>query len=255
MKKITVLMVLCACLLFMPMLLMAQLNIPTATPDPEMTAEITPEATEAVMTIIIEASEGQAIDPPITIELPPGWISQNATIAIQDITGIQVLPYTLYAGFLGNTAEDGIGYIVLLWGFPSIGFANEFMQAQDVVISPFMDGLRLLRIALLEPDCNVGTDIEREFPIGDKIGSGTGFAAINCPNTPDTRGWFVSLYEDGMNFAFYIYAEPIDKMDGAEDDLQAILDTVRFDVQGFLERASAEQTPQAEWTAEATPTP
>jgi len=230
----------------MPMILSAQITIPTATPDPEMTAEATPE----VVTVVIQASEGQEIDPPISIELPEGWVSRNSAVAVQDVMGLRVLPFTLYAG----RVQGGVAFIILLWGFDNLAAAPPLSEDR-VMLSPFMDGMRLLRLALLEPECNVGSDVEREYPIGDRLGLGTSFAAVDCPNTVDTRGWFVSLNVDSINFAFYIYTEPIEAMDGAEEELQAILDTVQFDVPGFIERARAEQTPEPDTTAEATSTP
>ncbi|MDX2076931.1 MAG: hypothetical protein SFZ02_10900 [bacterium] len=252
MKKINFLVGLLICMMLLPIMLNAQ----TATPspdDPEITPEITPEATPEVINIIIEPSEGQEIDPPISITLPEGWRSQNGTIVVQDIIGLRVLPFTVYVG----EVNGGIGFIVLLWGFESIAISADPMNTENVVFNPFMDGARLLRLALVESECNLGTDVEREYPIGDKIGRGTSFAVVSCPNTVDTRGWFVSINEEGLNFAFYVYAEPIETMDGAEADLQAILDTVRFDVQGYLERIRAEATPEVtpEITAEATTTP
>ncbi|MCL4254350.1 MAG: hypothetical protein KJ043_11295 [Anaerolineae bacterium] len=250
MKKRMVLIGFLLGLLLMPMLLSAQITIPTATPDPEMTAEMTPESTPEVVTVVIEASEGQEIDPPITIELPEGWVSRNSAVAVQDVMGLRVLPFTLYAG----RVEGGVAFIILLWGFDNL-VAPPPLTEDTVMLSPFMDGMRLLRLALLEPECNVGSDVEREYPIGDRLGLGTSFAAVDCPNTVDTRGWFVSLNVDSINFAFYVYTEPIEAMDGAEEDLQAILDSVRFDVPGFIERARAEQTPEPDITAEATPAP
>jgi hypothetical protein len=249
MKKMNVLLMGLVMLVSMPMMLLAQTPVPT--PDPDITPEVTPEI-ESV-TIEIEASEGQEIDPPIMIELPDGWVSQNSTIVIQDLMGLQVLPFTIYAGLINE--GTGIGYITLLWGFDNVALLPDADSTNEVKINPFMDGLRLLRLALLEPECTVGTDVEREYPIGDQIGYGTGFAAVGCPKTEDTRGWFVSLNVDGLNFAFYIYAEPLASMDGAEGEFQAILDTVRFDIPGFLARAQAEATPEAtpEITPEATP--
>jgi hypothetical protein len=244
MKKINFLLGLLVCLMLMPIMLTAQ----TATPSPD-DPEITPEATPEVVNIIIEPSEGQEIDPPISITLPDGWQAQNGTIVVQDIVGLRVLPFTAYIG----DVNGGTGFIVLLWGFESIAVSADPMNDERVLFNPFMDGVRLLRLALVESDCNLGTDVEREYPIGDKIGLGTGFAAVSCPNTVDTRGWFVSINVDGLNFAFYVYAEPIETMDGAEAYLQAILDTVRFDIQGYLERIRAEATPEV--TAEATTTP
>lgn len=247
MKQIRFLLVSLVILVSMPIMLLAQTATPT--PNPDITPEVTPEI-ESV-TIEIEASEGQEIDPPLTIDLPEGWVSLNSTLVIQDITGLRILPYTIYAGLVNE--DTGIGYIVLLWGFSNVALMPDSDNTTEVKINPFMDGLRLLRLALLEPECTVGTDVEREYPIGDQLGYGTGFAAVGCPQTEDTRGWFVSLNVDNLNFAFYVYAEPLASMDGAEDELQAILDTVRFDIPGFLARAQAEATPEV--TPETTITP
>ena len=239
MKKMDMLLAMFFCMLSMPMLVMAQTETPT--PDPESTPEITD------IIIVIEPSEGQEIDPPISITLPDGWISQNGTLLIQDITGLRLLPYTVYSGDIPN----GIGTIVLLWGFESIGLVNNLLDVNISLISPYMDGLRLLRLALVEPQCTVGTDVERDIPIGDQIGRGTGFAAVNCPETADTRGWFVGLTVDNLNFVFYVFADPIGAMDGAEEFLQDILETVDFRVDDFLEAINAQNV--LETTPEVTP--
>ncbi|MEO8395709.1 MAG: hypothetical protein ABI700_22130, partial [Chloroflexota bacterium] len=58
---------------------------------------------------------------------------------------------------------------------------------------------------------------------------GTQFAAVKCPQLPDTRGWFAGLRQFEINFVFYVYTDPIAAMDGsAPNELQAILDTVQF---------------------------
>ena len=47
-------------------------------------------------------------------------------------------------------------------------------------------------------------------------------------------GMFVGVEEGGLNFVFYVYANPIDAMDSAESELQTILDSVTFHVEEFL---------------------
>lgn len=240
MKRIFLLIVGIAMLLF-PMMLTAQTSTPT--PDPEAT----PDVDDVVF--VIEPSQDDAIDPPISITLPEGWIAQNGTVLIQDIIGLRLLPFTAYIGEING----GVGFIILLWGFESIGIANDLLSDEDDLVNSFLDGLRLLRLAVVEPQCNVGTDVQRDYRIGDKTALGTGFAAVNCPETADTRGWFAGLNVDGFNFAFYIFAEPIGAMDGAENDLQAILDTVEFHIDEFLATIYAEITPEPEITATHTP--
>jgi hypothetical protein len=51
---------------------------------------------------------------------------------------------------------------------------------------------------------------------------------VDCPELADTRGWFAGLRQYNINFIFYVYADPIEAMDTAEDELQAILNTIRF---------------------------
>ena len=97
-----------------------------------------------------------------------------------------------------------------------------------------MDGLRLLRLAVTESGCNVGTDLERTYPLAGSNGTGTQWSAVDCPTTADTRGWFVGLQHENINFIFYTYIEPIDPAgmtpseQVARDQIQAILDSVRF---------------------------
>ena len=91
------------------------------------------------------------------------------------------------------------------------------------------DGTRLLRLAIVETGCNVGTDLRRNYSVGGLQAVGTQFAAVGCPQLPDTRGWFAALRQFNANFVFYVYTDPISAMDGSTpDELQAILDTVQF---------------------------
>jgi hypothetical protein len=200
---------------------------PEATPDPEATAEVTEEPIQ----LVIEPVEGSGIEPPLEMDLPEDWLVGHSTILFQDIDRYPLLPFSLYTG----PVTGGQGFIVVLWGFSaSAGLDGQF----DL----YRDGLRLLRLALLEPGCNLGTnpDLEMAFPIGELEGLGTLFTAIDCPTEPDTRGWYAVLRHDSINFAFFVYTEPLDIIDGpAEDELQAILDTVEFDVPGLIDRLEA----------------
>jgi hypothetical protein len=127
--------------------------------------------------------------------------------------------------------------IVLLWGFPNIG--DPFPDnGSPVAPDLWVDGLRLLRIAVLEQGCNIGTGEQRSYRVGLLLGTGAQFSAVECPELPGTRGWFAGVQEKGLNFVFYAYAEGepvvdpahIEVFNQAAQEMQAILDTVRFRV-------------------------
>jgi len=176
----------------------------------------------------------QALASPIDITLPDGWeVALNDTLLIQDIDALRTVPFTLYKG----PVTGGTGSIAMLWGFPSLLAANPLIAEteQTVPENLLTDGLRMLRLAIVEPGCNVGTDVERTYSLGDGIeGPGTAWSAVNCPELPDTRGWFVGTRQQNLNFLFFVYIDPIDpagptaEEQVAQEQLQAILDTVRF---------------------------
>jgi hypothetical protein len=205
----------------------------------------TPEATPTEDVIQLPPVLGKSTEPPMDITLPVGWkVAQNDALIIPDADGaIRSIPFVAYSGPI----TGGQGTIVLLWGFPSLvnPFANNGTpSAQDLanLIDPSLgggggtpitpdlwsDGLRLLRLAIVEQGCNVGTDLKRTYTVGTLSGVGTQFAAVQCPQLPDTRGWFVGVPADGLNFIFYMFSDPIQAMDTGRSDLQAVLDTVHF---------------------------
>ena len=189
------------------------------TPEATLDAEVTPETV-----VTVEPLLDGALEPPVTLDLPEGWAAGYATMLIQDFDGPRGLPVAVYSG----PVSGGTGAIVLLWGFPNV--VSPDPGAGGVLQTDLhLDGLRLLRTAVLEAGCNIGTDLRRDEVVGGLAASGTTFAAVDCPELPDTRGWFAGLRQNGLNFVFYAYAEPIEAMDGAADaELQAILDSVRF---------------------------
>jgi hypothetical protein len=129
----------------------------------------------------------------------------------------------------------------VLWGYESTGAINPLTGETNV--SPYLDALRLLRFAVIGTDCVPGTDVEREFEIGGQVAHGTNFAAYRCEETQDTRGWLAGIQVDGVNLSFYAYTEPIDAMDGnAPYELQAILDSVEFDIPDLRIRLRERQT-------------
>jgi hypothetical protein len=219
---------------------------PTVTPVPTSTATATvipsPTASPAEATVIpsitptaeIQAEDlvGEGIVPPLDITLPEGWGARNLTVALPDIdSALRFVYLTAYEG----PVSGGTGSIVLLWGFPNF-FSGSFVTLPGTPTpSPdlWVDGLRLFRIAMVDVGCNPGTDLQRDYRIGELTGTGTQFAIIDCPESPDTRGWFVGVQEQGINFVFFVYADPIEAMDLADTELQAILDSVRFRIGDF----------------------
>lgn len=189
--------------------------------------EATIDVTETPVVVTLQPLLGEQIEPPLRIALPAGWRRGYDALLLDDLdVQVRTVPVAVYAG----PVTDGTGTIVLLWGFPNLVAANP-LQPEAAQPDLWADGLRLLRLAVIERNCNIGTDLRRDFTIGSLTAVGTYFAAVDCPELPDTRGWFAGVRESGINFVFYAYTEPITAMDGAaEDELQAILDSVQFDV-------------------------
>ncbi len=197
-------------------LVLQQANDALAT---QTAAEATPEATEAIDRYTYDPLVHDNLPPPLTISLPAGWSSGYDALVLQDIDGIRPIPFALYTG----PVTGGTGYIVLLWGFPNL------IRVGATEPDVWTDGTRLLRLAIVEQGCNVGTDLRRNYSVGGLQAVGTQFAAVNCPQLPDTRGWFAALRQFNVSFVFYAYTDPIAAMDGdAPAQLQAILDTVQF---------------------------
>lgn len=199
----------------------------------EATAEATPEATAVV--VEVDPLLGQAVEPPLTITLPEGWaLTKNDTLVLSDLSDTAELRGIPFVAWNGPVA-GGTGTIVMLWGFPSLVPMDADNAASAMIGTPppadlFADGLRLLRIAVIDPNCNIGTDLRRTYRIGTLSAVGTQFAAVECPDLPDTRGWFAGVQANNLSFIFYVYADPIEAMDTGRDTLQAILDTVQFNV-------------------------
>ncbi len=187
--------------------------------------QATPEATDNVDRYTYDPLTHDPIPPPLTIDLPDGWAYAYDSLVLQDIDGIRPIPFAIYRG----PVSGGTGYIVLLWGFPNLVNVSAAITA-PIQPDVWTDATRLLRLAVVEQGCNVGTDLRRNYSVGGLQATGTQFAAVDCPELPDTRGWFAALRQFNANFVFYMYADPITAMDdeATTQDLQAILDTVQF---------------------------
>ncbi|MDZ4766582.1 MAG: thioredoxin domain-containing protein [Chloroflexota bacterium] len=192
----------------------------------EQAIDATPESTREGLTVV-EPLTGEQIAPPIALTLPDGWGYAYDALILQDIDGLRSIPFAVYQG----AVTDGTGTIVLLWGFPSLVSVDPLTGNTDAGAPPsvWTDALRLLRLAIIEQGCNVGTDLRREYSIGGLAATGTQFSAVDCPELPDARGWFAGLQQVNLNFVFYAFTTPIEALDGAAaDELQAVLDSVTF---------------------------
>lgn len=192
------------------------------------------DTTDDTETLVLPPVANQTVGTPIELALMDGWqIVINDTLLVPDIDAIRTVPFVMYRG----PVAGGTGTIALLWGFPSIVSGN-MIEAQMGIATPtpnlWTDGLRLLRLAVIENGCTVGTDIERQYTVGGQTGTGTQWSAVNCPELPDTRGWFVGVEQFGLSYLFYAYVEPIDpnglteSEQQAREQIQAMLDSVQF---------------------------
>ena len=202
--------------------------LPSPTLLPTVTTLPEPTALPTVVLEIPQLIEGGTA-PPFDIALPDGWQTQNLIFTVPDVDGtLRPTQLTLYTG----PVSGGTGTVVALWGFPNFINTSPFVAPGTPTPAPnlWSDGLRLFHTAMVDRGCNSGTDLQRTYRIGNREGSGTQFAIVDCPESPDTRGWFAGLQEQGLNFVFFVYTEPIEAMNVADEELQAILDSVRFRV-------------------------
>ncbi|MGQ9888272.1 MAG: hypothetical protein ACUVSX_07245 [Aggregatilineales bacterium] len=208
--------------------------VPSNTPTPPATATPTrapiptpPDAEPTPIPLQLTPLAGVGAAPPVTMNFPPGWAYAYDTLALVDVDNtLRPIPLAVYRG----PVTGGTGTIVLLWGFPNFLAVSPLTLPGTPTPAPdlWSDGLRLFRLALVDAGCNAGTDLQRPYSVGGLAATGTQFAIVDCPESPDTRGWFAGLQVSGLNFVFYMYAEPITAMDSAWSELQAILDTAVF---------------------------
>lgn len=188
-----------------------------------------PSQTSLPTTTPIEFNPDEQVPPPIAIGLPEGWQVGYGIVPLS-----RQIPFALYNG----PVSGGIGTIIVLWGFVSVVpplDANPLDPDSLLGTDIYSEGILLFRQAIIEPDCQrVGTDVVREYSVGGQLAFGTEIAILDCPTTPDARGWFAGLQVDGINFVFYVYTEPLEAMDAARAELQTILDGVVFRVNELL---------------------
>lgn len=209
--------------------------IPTNTPGPTDTPTITP----TLVTIELVPGEGEV--PPIDITLPDGWTSQFYGVPIEEIDGdIRIIQVAGYSG----PVTDGTGFVILVWGFANIAIGNPLTGGEQNL---FLDGLRFWRLQIMEQGCNIGTDLQRNFTVGGLPAVGTFVSAVECPESPDTAGWFAGLQNSGINFLFYVFTDPREAIEndaGAPVELQTILDSVDFHVDDMLTQVALTPSPE-----------
>lgn len=264
-------------------LLMTGVLLASAQDDPTPTAPspILPTATPTQDVVSLNPLLGMRTRPPFEIDLPEDWqLALRDTFAYRDIIEdgdgtLETVPIDVYTGPLSNGAQ---GWIVMLWGYDSVAPFSPMQPQGDPVRTAWLDGLRLLQFVVFDVRCNFGTAPQREYSVGGLPAVGTTFSAVDCPEaSPDTRGWFALLEVDGLDFAFYAYADPIQPAESSfEFELQDILDTVVFDVEAItitaqefqatqqalvltpraplVDMSELTETPQAEITPEVTAT-
>ncbi len=237
------------------------------TPNPNVTfvPDFTLTPTEAPLVITIPAFTGDKNPPPLAITLPEGWKTTYDSQVLRDVepNKFRIIPIASYSGRI----QGGVGTIIIMWGFPNLVMPTTDVMAQaamgmtlEATVEPdlWSDGIRLLRSAVIEPDCNIGVDVRRTYRVGLLSADGTQWSAVSCKSgLPDTRGWFAGVKEQGVNFVFYVFSTPITAMDTSSGELQAILDSVRFHVEDMTltpPAAVVTTTPEAA-SSEATAAP
>lgn len=225
-----------------PEIVVQNTPVPSLTPTPFSTP--TPPANATIVTLTPSptgvplqfTSDGLDVyRPPINIDLPDGWLSGYDIIVNPDIDGeLRAFPVAIYRGPI----TGGTGTIVLVWGFQSTT-PNEVIAPSDAT-NVYRDGLRLWRFLLNSADCNIGTDLQRNFTLGAVTATGTFVSAVDCPpgpdgvQEPDVSGWFAGARVDNLPFVFFAFTDPETILGPARDEMQAILDTVEFRVIEFL---------------------
>lgn len=206
----------------------------TETNTPAPTAMVSATPGPSPTPIVIDPVLNIAIEPPLQIDVPDNWEVGYYVHLYRDLDErVETVPWAIYRGPIVGYDETGeltevTGTIILLWGFNSV--LNPFSQ-QSGLTNPWLDGQRMMRVVLFDARCVLGLAPQKEYTIGTKSAVGTQFSAVDCPQDPDTRGWFAALVVEDINFAFYAYADPIQPVDSPfEAELQTILDTVEFNV-------------------------
>ena len=203
--------------------------IPTLTPDLASTSQLAATATDVPVTPAGTPSEtpipallpGTA--PPLSLTLPEGWQTAHVAVPLNTIYFVGELPISLYRGPLDGGVQ---GRMWIIWGFPNV-------TSPTGNINLYGDGVQLLRGMIFDSEtCEIGLGGEqREYQVGGQTAAGTIYSAVNCEGSPDIAGFFAVTENGGGNFAFYVGVEPVTATDVGLPQMQAILDSVVFEVE------------------------
>ncbi len=175
--------------------------------------------------------------PAFDIKLPTGWKFGYTVLPLREPSVEASMSMALYTG----PVKNGKATIVVLWGFPSMGAAPTLpgpgptgtpvpgvtpLDYQSQLL--WSDGLRLLQGTVFDMTCNVGRYQQLTFTVGGQNAVGAYFNASQCPDTPDTVGWFAGLNQFGGNYLFYVYIDPVDAYNEGRAEVQKVLDSVQF---------------------------
>jgi hypothetical protein len=183
-----------------------------ATLPPDVISPITPEAQAPVML--------PGVSPPLEITLPDGWQTVDLVVPLRTFDNeMHDVPLTIYFGTLDG---DVNAFIYLYWGFPN---AVDWVTGE---YNLWADGVQILRGSLVGDTCNLGVYDQQTFMVGGLEGVGAYYQAAECQGEDDTAGWFTTVRVYNGSFAFYVAVEPWDARSTQRDNLQAILDSVKF---------------------------
>lgn len=197
------------------------------------TATASVNSTATITNTPISAQPGSA--PPFTVDLPPGWTFTYTLVPINDIAGAVTINLAAYSGVVSG--GGGRGFIFVLWNFPTLMPISPRAlptSARDVQEQASLsDGYRLLRGSILDSTCAVNIYGRNYYKVAGRDGIGQIFQTSACQdNRPDIIGWYSGLWEGGKQFLFYSYVEPPNAFNNGRSELQAILNTVKFDSSG-----------------------
>lgn len=212
-----------------------RLQSPSPSPNLAGTAQAAPTATDIPQTMAVETAAVEAsatpepqiergVPPPFRITLPPGWGEAHVFVPISSEYLQGTLPVSLYQGQLEG---DTFGFIWVVWSFPTL------VDLGSGELSLYADGLQLLRGVVFDSAaCTISLGSERrQQKVGEYDGVGTIYSVTDCPDSNDTAGFFVVLSVEGENFAFFTGVEPLTATDSGLPQIQAILDSIQFEIQ------------------------
>jgi hypothetical protein len=172
------------------------------------------------------------VPPPLTIKLPEGWRTTYTLVPFNDLTGTSsTLNLAAYAGSVSG--GSGLGFIYILWNFPSVMPVNPRALPTSIAdaqtATTLSDGYRLLRGTILDSTCLVNVYGQNYFGIGERKTIGQIFQTTACQDgRPDLVGWYTGVWEGNRHYLVFAWVEPPVAFNNGQADLQKILNTIQF---------------------------